>query len=93
MLTASGRKLRPFCLLRPDIQINSDHKTKIIKLYSFKALNPYLNEKNLVSEQWQRFQNLVDRFLKRTLNLSEKLIFLETICRVISNNLLPGLEN
>ena len=63
MLTTSGRKLfRLFCPLGFDIQTNSDHKTKIIKLYSFRALNPYLNEKNLVSEQWQRFQNLVDRF-------------------------------
>ena len=49
------------------VQTNSDHKTQKIKLYSVRALKHYLSEKSLIHfMQWQRFQNLVHRFLKRT---------------------------
>ena len=43
-----GENLDLFSQLGFEVQANCDHKTQKIKLYSFRALKRYLNEKNLL---------------------------------------------
>ena len=66
-----GENLEFFSPLGFDVQINSDHKTQKIKLYSGRPLKRYLKKKNLIHGRVMvPFQNLVHSFLKRTLHVS-----------------------
>ena len=61
-----GENLDFFNPLGFDVQTNSDHKTKKIKLYSVRSLKRYLNGKNLIHGRvMATILNLFHRFLKK----------------------------
>ena len=79
----NGRVVGPFGF---DVQTNSDHKIKKIKLYSVTTLKRYLNEKNLIHGRRviatiSKFSSR--KFLKRTL---VDIKILKSICDLLFRN-------